>query len=101
MKWMLLFIITKRNDFIKWPQRPAEPSHTLPGMVRNDSGNGTEGFQEWYGMILFARQEASCGAFFPFTPCCGMILKNSHDCVMQPSPRQALVTRPDSGVCRP
>lgn len=42
MKWMLLFIITKRNDFMKWPQRPAEPSHTLPGMVRNDSGKGTE-----------------------------------------------------------
>lgn len=65
MKWMLLFIITKRNDFIKWPQRPAEPSNILPGMVRNDSGNGTEGFPEWYGTILFARQEASCGAFFP------------------------------------
>ena len=23
----------------------------IPGMVRNDSGNGTELFREWYGMI--------------------------------------------------
>lgn len=40
------------RPFGKW-------SVTLPGMVRNDSGNGTEGFPEWYGTILHPRREAS------------------------------------------
>ena len=35
----------------------------IPGMVRNDSGNGTELFPEWYGTIPgMVRNDSRAGA---------------------------------------